>query len=168
MPEEVDDFLAHYGVKGMKWGVHRAHSQAKSDANEFVKAKLFYGEGAGNRRKLIKAKVEQRSKNPEYKKAFEAHLATQNLDKRAAQAVRTRHRKDVTRFTSKTIRGVHRQLTGGFGPVTVTAASIAAGAAYAHKAGLDKALMDKVQTAMKNRSTQASVKSWLRSQGYIP
>jgi len=23
MTQEVDDFLAHYGVKGMKWGVHK-------------------------------------------------------------------------------------------------------------------------------------------------
>ena len=43
--------LMHYGVKGMKWGVRR---RARRDAKEFTQAKMYYGEGAGNRRKLIK------------------------------------------------------------------------------------------------------------------
>lgn len=30
MSAEVDDFLAHYGVKGMKWGVTRASNSVKS------------------------------------------------------------------------------------------------------------------------------------------
>ena len=44
--------LMHYGVKGMKWGVRR---RARHDAKEFTQAKMYYGDGAGNRRKLIKA-----------------------------------------------------------------------------------------------------------------
>lgn len=56
--------LMHYGVKGMKWGVRR-------DAKEFTQAKMHYGEGAGNRRKLIKATVKARSKDPFYKSEFD-------------------------------------------------------------------------------------------------
>jgi hypothetical protein len=167
---EVDEFLAHYGVKGMRWGVHSTQAQARSDATEFVKAKMFYGEGAGTRRKLINAKVAERSKNPDYKKAFDQHVAAQNLAKRAAQATRSRRRKDVTGFVSKTGRGVYRQLTGGFGPVTATAATIAAGAAFAHRAGLDKKLMNKVKASMNNpaakKAAKGSAEAWLRSQGY--
>lgn len=31
MDDEVDDFLAHYGVKGMRWGVRRKSSTPKSE-----------------------------------------------------------------------------------------------------------------------------------------
>lgn len=57
--------LMHYGVKGMKRGVRRR------DAKEFTQAKMYYGEGAGNRRKLIKATVKARSKDPLYKSEFD-------------------------------------------------------------------------------------------------
>jgi hypothetical protein len=157
--------LAHFGVKGMHWGEHRARSQAASDANEHVKAKLFYGEGAGTRRKLIKAKVETRSKNPIYKKAFDEAVAKQNLDKRASQATRVRRRKDATKFVGKTTRGVHRSLTGGFGPVTVTAAAIATGAAYLHSSGADKILIQKVSSLAHNPSAQNAAKEWMRQAG---
>lgn len=145
--EDYAEALVHFGVKGMHWGVRRDEGRAKADANEFAKAKLFYGEGAGTRRKLIKAKVEQRSKiSPAYKAAFERHLANQNLDRRAAQAVRLRARKDATKFTTKTVRGVHRSLTGGFGPVSVTAATIATGAVYLHRTGADRILIQKASS----------------------
>ena len=38
-------------------------------------ARMYYGEGAGNRRKMIKAKVDQRSKDAAYKKAFDNHVS---------------------------------------------------------------------------------------------
>ena len=47
-------YLAHFGVKGMKWGVHRSEAaslgvsrktnrEAKRDAKEYTRAKMFYG-----------------------------------------------------------------------------------------------------------------------------
>ena len=87
--------LTHYGVKGMRWGVHRSRPEgvsrstnraAKKDAKEFTRAKMYYGEGAGNRRKLIKAKVTERSKDPSYKKAFDHHVANTNWEKRSKEA----------------------------------------------------------------------------------
>lgn len=152
---DYEAYLQHFGRKGMHWGQHvfgetptgasgHVNRQAKSDANEFAKAKLFYGEGAGTRRKLIRAKVEQRSKQvPGYKEAFNHHLGTQDLEKRAAQATRLRRRKDTAGYAGKTVRGVNRRLNGGVGPVTVSAAAAAAGLAYLHSSGADKILLRK-------------------------
>lgn len=36
--------LYHHGVKGMKWGVRKQRRQAKKDAKEYARAKMFYGE----------------------------------------------------------------------------------------------------------------------------
>jgi hypothetical protein len=163
--DDVEEFLEHYGVKGMKWGEHRARHQARSDAVEFTKAKLAYGQGAGNRRKLIGAKVAARSSNPHYKKAFEEHLANQNLAKRARQAKTSHNVRATGRTTAKTARGVHRSLTGGFGSVTLSAAAIAGAIVLGRKYGADKVFIEKANQFARDRGSQAATKAWLRSQG---
>lgn len=134
MTDDVDDFLMHFGVKGMKWGVRkdsipgvsaRTSREAKKDANEFAKAKMFFGEGAGTRRKLIKAQVESKSaKDPSYKKAFDHHLGNQDLGKRASQARGERKRKDVAKTTAKTARGVKNLVLQTGAPVTLGALAV--------------------------------------------
>jgi hypothetical protein len=157
--------LTHHGVKGMKWGEHHARRMARADANEFAKARAYYGQGAGTRRKLIKAKVETRSQNQHYKKEFERVLSGQNAEKRSAQATRKRHRQDTKNYVGKQARSVHRSLTGGFGPVTAVGATIATGATYAHKTGLDKKVYNKIKSAASNKSTHEQVRQFLKDQG---
>lgn len=96
MNTEVEDFLAHFGVKGMRWGVknerepglsRKTDNEAKKDATEFARAKMFYGSGVGTRRKLIKASVDAKTaKDPLYAKAFDRHLTNQNMSDRAQKA----------------------------------------------------------------------------------
>lgn len=164
--DEVEEFLAHFGVKGMHWGVHHA----KADAHEFVKAKLSYGEGAGTRRKLIKAKVEARSKkSPEYKKAFDEHVTKFSMksDRLAKQATINRNVKATRKSTVKTVKGVHRSLTGGFGSVSLASATIAGAYVYARKTGLDQKIISLAQEGIKNakKPDYSEVASWLKSQG---
>lgn len=132
MSTDVDAFLAHYGVKGMRWGVSRSSSipgvskktskEARKDADEFAKAKMFYGEGAGTRRKLIKAKVDSKAgKDPNYKKAFDHHLSNQDMGKRAEKARGERKRKDVAKGTAKTARGIKNLALGTGAPVALSA-----------------------------------------------
>ena len=125
----------HYGVKGMKWGVRRA---AKKDAKEYARAKMYYGEGAGTRRKLIKNTVNERSKNPDYKKAFDEALSKQDMSKHVAKAKQERKINDAKNAASKTGRGIVNVVTGH--PERLGAGMAAAYSLYsfANRTGIDK------------------------------
>lgn len=169
---DTEAFLAHYGVKGMRWG-HRSNGtegvsrktdrEASSDAKEFARAKLFYGEGAGTRRKLIKAKVEAKSKqDPNYKKAFDNHLGKQDLGKHAEKARSERRRKDSGNTVKKTANSVNRAINGPFAG-SAAIALVAAGAAYANRTGLDQRAANSVRNAASSRRAQSSVRDFLNN-----
>lgn len=148
--EVLDDILVHHGVLGMHWGrrgastVHPslAHihpktlKEASKDAEEFTRAKLFYGEGAGTRRKLIKATVETKKKrDSHYAKAFDHYVSQTNLHIRANQARRERKRKDTTGYVKKTARGVKQILQGNNQYANTAALVGTAAGTYAYKKG---------------------------------
>ena len=151
------DELVHYGVKGMHWGVRRdappgvsrkTNSEARSDAKEFARAKMFYGEGAGTRRKLVKAAVEGKSrKDPAYKRAFDHHLDKQDMSKHAEKARGERKRKNVTKSAGRGIRGTRHILNGNSQYASAATAIAVGGALYAHKAGIDKIVLQKGKQA---------------------
>lgn len=134
------EFLAHFGTKGMKWGVRKdkdtgtsrkVSREARKDAEESARAKLYYGDGAGTRRKLINTSVADKSKrSAEYKQAFDHHLAKQNLSQHAEKA--RSERKSTDRKTkNKQRRGaIARNLTGERGTQAAFVAAGLAGAAY--------------------------------------
>lgn len=177
--ETPQDALAHYGVKGMQWGVRKddqlegvpakTNREASKDAREFARAKMFYGEGAGTRRKLIKATVEAKSKDPVYKKAFDHHLAKQDLAQHASKARSERRRKNVKSSTGKTVRGAHRQLTGGMGTVPLAGAAAAAGYLAVKRYNVDQILKDAATTkytqAKTNSNNKKAVDDLLKSMG---
>lgn len=178
--ESPSEALAHYGVKGMQWGVRKddrlegvsrkTNKEAADDAREFARAKMFFGEGAGTRRKLIKAKVEQKAKkDPAYRKAFEHHLEKQDMGKHAEKARGERRRKDVTSTTTKTVKGAHRQLTGGFGNVSIAGAALAAGVVVAKQNNIDQILRDaaatRYQDVRRRRNNRQAVDDLLRGMG---
>lgn len=139
MSSTPEDILIHFGKLGMKWGKRnnyagaspKVNREASGDAKEFARAKMFYGQGAGTRRKLIKAKVEAKSKrDPTYKPAFDHHLANQDLGKHAGKAQSERKRKDVRSGAGKAARGINRSINGPFAVgLTGLAAATAVGIA---------------------------------------
>lgn len=156
MAEDVDDFLAHYGVKGMRWGKRsdrpsttprRTDRTAAKDAKEAALAKMYYGEGAGTRRKLIKATVEARKKaDPAYAEAYDRHFGNQDFEKATKKAVGQRKRTDRVNATVKTTKGIKHILSGNSQYANVTATLVVGGAMYAHKKGIDKMIFDKAKT----------------------
>lgn len=172
------DELVHYGVKGMHWGVRHdgppgvsrsTNRTAKKDAKEFARAKQFFGEGAGTRRKLIKATVEGKSKNdPSYKKAFDHHLSKQDMSVHAAKAVSERKRKNVKKSAGKGIRGTRHILNGNSQYASAATAIVVGGALYAHKAGIDKIVFNagkKAYAKAKDPSGHQAARNLLRDMG---
>jgi hypothetical protein len=137
--DEVDEFLEHFGVMGMHWG-HRkdrapgvskgTDNQARKDAEEFARAQMFFGEGAGTRRKLIRNRVDTLKKNPDYRKAFEHHLSRQDMSEHVSKAKSERKRKDVAKTTKQRAGFIARKLTGEFGTQAAFTAIIIGGAAF--------------------------------------
>ena len=164
--------LYHHGIKGQRWGIRRYQNEdgslteagkarlasgdvprstrrtAKHDAKEYARAQMYYGEGAGTRRKLIKATVEERKKHdPFYADEFERQLAKQDMASHAAKARAERKTRDVAKTTAKTTRGIINQVLGTGARVTASAAAIYT---IAHYTGLDQKVMDYGRTKLRD------------------
>ena len=124
IPEDDSD-IYHYGVKGMKWGVRR---EAKRDARESVRAAMSYGEGAGNRRKLINKSVEaKKKKDHNYAEAFDYYREREDVAKAGQNARRWRRKQDRKKKAKSIRSGAARAL----GYTSAAAMLGAAGVAYA-------------------------------------
>ena len=124
VPDDSSD-ICHYGVKGMKWGVRR---EAKRDARESVRAAMSYGEGAGNRRKLINKSVEaKKKKDPNYAEAFDYYREREDVAKAGQNARRWRKKQDRKKKAKSVRSGAARAL----GYTSAAAMLGAAGVAYA-------------------------------------
>lgn len=113
---EVNKVLQHYGVPGMRWGKRHAKRKvektAAKDAKRHMDAKMAYGKGAGTRRKLLKAELHQKMKDPNYKKSFDDALETIDRSKSIGRAKRWRAKEDVKDQTVRSTKIIATTLTG--------------------------------------------------------
>lgn len=147
------DSLAHYGIKGQAWGVRRFQNEdgtlteagkqrygyylredgkkdvkrlikdAENDAREYARAKAYYGDGAGNRRKQIRNKISERMKDPDYKAEFDRQMKNQNMAEHQKAANRERKFNDAKEAVKKTGNGI-KNLLLGFGTTSLAAIAI--------------------------------------------
>jgi len=108
--------LKHFGVKGMQWGVRRmerkTQREASKDAKRHMDAKMAYGDGAGTRRKLLKAELTPKLKDPFYAKSFEDALSKISTAKAAANARGWRARQDAKDQTVRSVKQAAKYVTG--------------------------------------------------------
>ena len=115
--------------------------EARNDAREFARAQMYYGEGAGNRRKLIEASVEAKaSRNPAYARAFRQELQHQDMSEHAAAARRERRRRDMTDSATRNTKAL---VTGNYQNAQSTALILVIAAYAVHSTGLDKKAYEK-------------------------
>lgn len=172
----MTDELYHHGVKGMKWGVRRAErktrKQVRKDAQETARSKMYYGEGAGVRRRNINAVVKQRSKDPTYKKAFDEEYAKQDMGKARRDAERQRKTTDrVEPIKTGIGRGVKKAVRAGTKAAAfaaTTAASVATSYYVAHPreaAAMIGKLQNKVRSEVRRAQNVARGAQFLRNMG---
>lgn len=114
--------------------------EAVKDADEFARAKMFFGEGAGVRRRLIQQTVQFKMANiPGYDEAFQRELAKQDFAKISRSVRRERRFIDAKEAVNKNgraaVRGDYRSMSF---PILLVI-----GAGYvAHELGADKAAIE--------------------------
>lgn len=115
--------------------------EARQDASEYARSRMYYGEGAGTRRKLIEAKVESKiRKSPKYANSFLDELGRQDMEEHADKAQRERSKADrhesVRRNTRAILTGNHKNAQTGILIVILVGT-------FAHRTGYDKVLYEK-------------------------
>jgi hypothetical protein len=110
--------------------------EAIRDAHEYAMAKMFYGEGAGIRRRLINQTVQFKIANvPGYDVAFQKELATQDFAKISRKARRERRLIDAKDVVNRNGKALAR---GDFRSLSLPILVVAGGAIVAHQTGYDK------------------------------
>ena len=134
-------------------------AMAAKDAERWAFAELFFGEGAGTRRKLLNAELTPKYNMPGYFEAFSEAYEKLNMQDLAEKAIKERERLDRAAKTGQNLRALKsgnlRGLSNGV--------FIAVGVAYvAHATGYDKKavaegkrLYKKAKTELKFRKARA-------------
>lgn len=181
MDSNTDEFLEHFGVKGMRWGVRRddlsgvsrkTNKEARKDAEESARAKMYFGKGAGTRRKLINKTVEaKKGRDSDYARAFDHHFARQDLSEHASGARTERARTDRKERTRQRAGYVARSVTGEAGTQAAFAAVVIGGAAFLNSQR-GRAMMGQAASFVRDQASTArgermarNITSMLRNQG---
>lgn len=115
--------------------MNKIEKMALTDAQRAAAADMFYGEGAGTRRKLLNAELAPKMKMPGYFEAFESAYNKLDMNKFAEQAVKERKKIDRAAKTSQNLRALKN---GNINGLTTGVFVVAGGVWLAHQTGYDK------------------------------
>jgi hypothetical protein len=116
---------------------------AAKDAAEYAAASMAHGEGAGVRRRLIEATVQQRIMfDANYAAAFKKSLLEQDMSQHAKAAIRAHRTKVASQAISRNTRGL---LTGDIKSVNTSVIVVLGTAYFAHRYGWDKKAVVKIK-----------------------
>lgn len=127
--------------------MNKIEKMAAKDAHEYGVSQMFFGEGAGTRRKLIDAVIEERINTvPGYEVALDKAYGELSQIEMAEKAIAERKRIDRVRSTSKNFRALRSGNISG-----LTNAAFAGVAVYyiARSTGADKVVIAKAKDLKK-------------------
>lgn len=114
--------------------------EAIRDADEYAMAKMFYGEGAGVRRRLINQTVQFKIANiPGYDVAFQQELAKQDFAKLSKKARKERRALDAKEAIVKNSKAAVR---GDYRSMSLPLVAIVGIGYLAHSTGYDKKALE--------------------------
>lgn len=142
--------------------MNKIEKMAAKDSYEYGLAQMFFGEGAGTRRKLIETVINERVETiPGYERALNVAYGKLSQIEMAEKAIAERKSIDRASKASKNFRAIrsgnlHNLSTGVF---------VVVGAAYlAHATGYDKVI--EVEAKKLYKKTKTEYKLWnLKRQG---
>lgn len=109
---------------------------AAGDAAKWARAEMFFGEGAGTRRKLLEAEIGHKVENVSgYHEAFQQAYQKQNFAEHAIKAAKERQHIDRLSMVNKNARGLIR---GDARSLSTGVFIIFAAVYVAHQTGYDK------------------------------
>lgn len=129
---------------------------AAKDAERWGAAAMFYGKGAGTRRKLIGTEIGQKVATiPGYMEAFDKAFDKLDQNKFAKNAVKERKRIDRADFLRRNTRGL---LTGNRSSLTTGVLVVSVAWYIAHETGYD--LVIKAEIKERYRRLEQDIKIW--------
>lgn len=142
--------------------MNKIDKMAQSDAARWAAAEMFFGDGAGTRRKLLWAEINKKlSSVPQYKEAFEQAYQSQDFAQHAINAERERRRIDRAAAAGRNIRALKNGNIQGL----TTGVFVVAGAVYvAHATGYDQKIKAEAQRLYKKARIEVRYRK-ARAQG---
>lgn len=130
----------------------KLQNMATKDASDWARAEMFFGEGAGIRRRHLEAQIkEKRNDIPNYKEWFDFAYSRQNMAEHAIAAAKERKKIDAMASAGKNFRAIRSGNIHGLS----NSVFVIGGLAYVvHATGADKKIVDETKRLYKKAKAE--------------